>query len=137
MRLKYLIPLGWYTKVLVNTIYAFTYDHRLENEGSRPLSHIQGVDGLSQRTGPHLYGRADGISSDPTIFGYILLNTTNAFTYDHRLEKMRDPVRSPISKLQIGRLVVGWVTTSEYLLLYVFWFFFRRLCDRKADQQMC
>jgi len=26
-------------------------------------------------------------------------------------------------KLQIGRLVVGWVTTSEYLLLYIFVFF--------------
>jgi hypothetical protein len=25
-------------------------------------------------------------------------------------------------KLQIGRLVVGWVTTSEYLLLHVFCF---------------
>jgi hypothetical protein len=37
---------------------------------------------------------------------------------------MRDPVRSPISKLQIGRLVVGWVTTSEYLLLYVLVFLF-------------
>jgi hypothetical protein len=29
------------------------------------------------------------------------------------------PVRSAIHKPQIGRLVVGWVTTSEYLLLYV------------------
>jgi hypothetical protein len=45
-------------------------------------------------------------------------------TYDHRLEKIGHPVRSAIHKLQIGRLVVGWVTTSEYLLLYVFVFFF-------------
>ncbi|KAH9205944.1 hypothetical protein DL95DRAFT_316565, partial [Leptodontidium sp. 2 PMI_412] len=32
------------------------------------------------------------------------------------------PVRSAIHKQEIGRLVVGWVTTSEYLLLYVFFF---------------
>jgi hypothetical protein len=43
-----------------------------------------------------------------------------AGTYDHRLERIGHPVRSAILKLQIGRLVVGWVTTSEYLLLYVF-----------------
>ncbi|PMD25363.1 hypothetical protein NA56DRAFT_565304, partial [Hyaloscypha hepaticicola] len=30
------------------------------------------------------------------------------------------PVRSAIHKLQIGILVVGWVTTSEFLLLYDF-----------------
>ena len=44
-------------------------------------------------------------------------------TYDHRLKRTGHPVRSAIHKLQIGRLVVGWVTTSEYLLLYVFVFF--------------
>jgi hypothetical protein len=44
-------------------------------------------------------------------------------TYDHRLERTGHPVRSAIHKLEIGRLVVGWVTTSEYLLLYVFVFF--------------
>src|SRR3954452_14619814 len=46
-------------------------------------------------------------------------------TYDHRLRRIGHPVRSAIHKPQIGRLVVGWVTTSEYLLLYVFfWLFF-------------
>jgi hypothetical protein len=40
-------------------------------------------------------------------------------TYDHRLRRIGHPVRSAIHKPQIGRLVVGWVTTSEYLLLYV------------------
>ena len=45
-------------------------------------------------------------------------------TYDHRLQKAGDPVRSPLHKLQIGRLVVEWVTISEYLLLYVFTFLF-------------
>jgi hypothetical protein len=44
-----------------------------------------------------------------------------AGTYDHRLRRIGHPVRSAIHKPQIGRLVVGWVTTSEYLLLYVFW----------------
>jgi hypothetical protein len=47
-----------------------------------------------------------------------------AVTYDHRLRRTGDPVRSRILKPQIGRLVVGWVTTSEYLLLYVFWRFY-------------
>ena len=42
-----------------------------------------------------------------------------AVTYDHRLRRIGHPVRSAIHKPQIGRLVVGWVTTSEYLLLYV------------------
>ena len=41
-------------------------------------------------------------------------------TYDHRLRRIGHPVRSAIHKPQIGRLVVGWVTTSESLLLYVF-----------------
>jgi hypothetical protein len=40
--------------------------------------------------------------------------------YDHRLERTGHPVRSAIHKLQIGGLVVGSVTTSEYPLLYVF-----------------
>ena len=44
-------------------------------------------------------------------------------TYDHRLRTTGHPVRSAIHKPQIGRLVVGWVTTSEYLLLYVFIFY--------------
>src|SRR6185437_14594055 len=50
-------------------------------------------------------------------------------TYDHRLRRIGHPVRSAIHKPQIGRLVVGWVTTSEYLLLYVFFqsFFVPRL----------
>ena len=40
-------------------------------------------------------------------------------TYDHRLLRTGHPVRSAILKQQIGRSVVGWVTTSESLLLYV------------------
>ncbi len=46
--------------------------------------------------------------------------TRCALTYGHRFETIEDPVCSPKLKLEIDRLVVGWVTTSEYLLLYVF-----------------
>ena len=41
-------------------------------------------------------------------------------TYNHRTLKTRLPVRSAIFKQRIGGLVVRWVTTSEYPLLYVF-----------------
>ena len=34
------------------------------------------------------------------------------------------PVRSAVLKPHAGELVVGWVTTSESSLLYVFWFWF-------------
>ena len=43
-----------------------------------------------------------------------------AFTYDHTHWRTRDPVRSPIDKSVRARLVVGSVTTSESLVLYVF-----------------
>ena len=43
----------------------------------------------------------------------------HAVTYDHRLKRTGHPVRSAFHKLQIGGLVVRWVTTSEYPLLYV------------------
>jgi hypothetical protein len=46
------------------------------------------------------------------------------FTYDHRTLKTRLPVRSALFKQRTGGLVVRWVTTSEYPLLYVFVFFF-------------
>jgi hypothetical protein len=39
---------------------------------------------------------------------------------DHRTWKTGLPVRSAVLKPCAGRLVVGWVTTSEYLLLIVF-----------------
>ena len=50
---------------------------------------------------------------------YIFCNKMSAVTYDHRLRKSGHPVRSAVLKPQIGGLVVGWVTTSEYPLLYV------------------
>ena len=43
-----------------------------------------------------------------------------ADTYDHRTLKTRLPVRSALFKQRTGGLVVRWVTTSEYPLLYVF-----------------
>ena len=47
----------------------------------------------------------------------------NSFhTYDHRVWRTGLPVRSAVLKPHAGRLVVGWVTTSESLLLYVFFF---------------
>ena len=45
---------------------------------------------------------------------------SHSSTYGHRLKNNQHPVRSAKDKLQIDQLVVGWVTTSEYWLLYVF-----------------
>ncbi len=50
-------------------------------------------------------------------------NSAVKSTYDHRLRKTWYPVRSALIKPQIDRLVVGWVTTSESRLLYVFLLF--------------
>jgi hypothetical protein len=44
-------------------------------------------------------------------------------TYDHRTLKIELPVRSAVLKQCTGGLVVRWVTTGEYPLLYVFGFF--------------
>ncbi|PVH81324.1 hypothetical protein DL98DRAFT_624719, partial [Cadophora sp. DSE1049] len=52
------------------------------------------------------------------IYSEVILTAT----YDHRLRRIGHPVRSAIHKFQIDRLVVEWVTISEYLLLYVFYF---------------
>ena len=43
-------------------------------------------------------------------------------TCDHRVWKTGLPVRSAVLKPHAGELVVGWVTTSESSLLYVFVF---------------
>jgi hypothetical protein len=48
-------------------------------------------------------------------------------TYDHRVWKTGLPVRSAVLKPHAGELVVGWVTTSESSLLYVFLFLFLHL----------
>ena len=49
----------------------------------------------------------------------ILAKILYSFTYDHRILKIRLPVRSAIYKQDTGGLVVRWVTTSESPLLYV------------------
>ena len=43
-------------------------------------------------------------------------------TYDHRRMRTGHPVRSGVLKHSTGCVVVGWVTTSEFQLLYVQFF---------------
>ena len=50
----------------------------------------------------------------------INVQITCSCTYDHRIMKIRLPVRSAIYKHDTGGLVVRWVTTSESPLWYVF-----------------
>ena len=59
------------------------------------------------------------------IFWNIYKQATHNSTYDHRSQNTDDPVRSRVLKLRTGRLVLRWVTTGEYRLLYVllFWQF--------------
>src|SRR4051794_3692839 len=61
---------------------------------------------------PH-FQRA-GPDGNTTTFLQVVIfsNKVLAGTYDHRLRRIGHPVRSAIHKPQIGRLVVGWVTTS-------------------------
>ena len=70
-------------------------------------------------------------SSDDSASVYSVPGSTNGVqnkspcrstssTYDHRVWKTGLPVRSAVLKPHAGRLVVGWVTTSESRLLYVF-----------------
>ena len=57
-------------------------------------------------------------------FGYdMTLSTPCSSTYDHRVWRTGLPVRSAVLKPHAGELVVGWVTTSESSLLYVFGFY--------------
>ena len=44
--------------------------------------------------------------------------------HDQRLWKPLDPVHSPIDKPETARLVVGWRTTREFLVLYISVYFF-------------
>ena len=55
-------------------------------------------------------------------------------TIDHRTWRTGLPVRSAALKPCAGRLVVGWVTTSEYRLLIVFvlWPFFLGEWERRG-----
>ncbi len=60
------------------------------------------------------------LSLRPHVLRNIMRNNTSSFTFDHRTWRTGLPVRSAVLKPCAGRLVVGWVTTSEYLLLNVF-----------------
>ncbi len=89
---------------------------------------------LPQRTRPTQHSadiRQDRFGpQSPTPFPFYHQNTKTSTistllgpkenTYDHTHWKTRDPVRSPIDKPVRARLVVGSVTTSESLVLYVF-----------------
>jgi hypothetical protein len=90
-----------------------------------PLSHSPGSTELSIEEGPsewpNLVQEPENLHILLTILGAL---RTLSSTYDHRCLKARDPVRSPIDKQTIARLVLGWVTTGESLVLYVFFFFF-------------
>jgi hypothetical protein len=84
---------------------------------------------LSKQKGifPSLYDIGYEGSSRITFLGKFVSNihksSTFSITYDHRTLKTRLPVRSALFKQRTGGLVVRWVTTSEYPLLYVFAFF--------------
>src|ERR1700739_2448008 len=55
---------------------------------------------------------------------YIFVKKSDNQTCDHRVWKTGLPVRSAVLKPHAGRLVVGWVTTSESRLSYVKYFCF-------------
>ena len=66
---------------------------------------------------PQRYGETSHIGR---YLGICRVRTTYLNTYDHTHWRTRDPVRSPIDKSVRARLVVGSVTNSESLVLYVF-----------------
>ena len=67
--------------------------------------------------------RAGGLHRGTAKFRIFYPKAIASSTYDHRTLKTRLPVRSALFKQRTGGLVVRWVTTSEYPLLYVFGFF--------------
>src|SRR5690242_11854760 len=66
--------------------------------------------------------RGSGVLFGREVTGIYITNRSLLSTYDHRTLKTRLPVRSALFKQRTGGLVVRWVTTSEYPLLYVFLF---------------
>ena len=59
----------------------------------------------------------------PIYLPLYFISISASFTYDHRILNPALPVRSAVLKQDTGGLVVRWVTTGEYPLLYVFAFF--------------
>ena len=73
----------------------------------------------------------------PNRLQSIILSHTRPDTYDHRVWKTGLPVRSAVLKPHAGELVVGWVTTSESSLLYVFEsFFYLEILERPILQSI-
>ncbi|KUM60803.1 hypothetical protein ACN42_g6326 [Penicillium freii] len=70
---------------------------------------------LCEKYAKSLQPHAGGLSSHVNFLIHTYHNT-----YDHRVWKTGLPVRSAVLKPHAGELVVGWVTTSESSLLYVF-----------------
>jgi hypothetical protein len=66
---------------------------------------------------------------------YVVLPQPHSFTYDHRTLKIELPVRSAVLKQCTGGLVVRWVTTSEYPLLYVFDFFWLVVSNEDEEEK--
>jgi hypothetical protein len=63
------------------------------------------------------------LSTTPGRLAIYTAHSSLSFTYDHRTLRTELPVRSAELKQCTGGLVVRWVTTGEYPLLYVFVFF--------------
>jgi anaphase-promoting complex subunit 2 len=97
-------------------------DHLLKNEGGFEREVCNFLGSSVSRSVPFFFNRGCRRSAkwNRACLRDIMIIRSIPFTYDHRLRRIGHPVRSAIHKPQIGRLVVGWVTTSEYLLLYVF-----------------
>jgi hypothetical protein len=60
-----------------------------------------------------------------------------SFAIDQRTWTAGLPVRSAVLKPCAGRLVVGWVTTSEYLLLIVLEFLKSHSAAMEATIEFC
>ncbi|KAI8624344.1 hypothetical protein F5Y19DRAFT_319047 [Xylariaceae sp. FL1651] len=82
--------------------------------------------------------RGDGYEACLELLSLIIekILKTRSFTYDHRIWRTRGPVRSPIAKPDTARLVVGSVTTSESLVLYVFFFSSPSVGRRRANLEL-
>jgi hypothetical protein len=111
----------------VQTYYT-VHGRRIIRQGSLYVDCF--VSDSHSETKPHLVSVGQArVDEDEGVLSYTiadinsyttLINTS--FTYDHRTLKIELPVRSAVLKQCTGGLVVRWVTTGEYPLLYVFAF---------------
>ena len=75
-------------------------------------------------------------SSSTLILYNIFDHKSNLSTYGHRLWRTRHPVRSALFKPQIDCVVVWWVTTCEFQLLYVQNLFVNFFCPSLALKEI-